>query len=208
MVSTDVKLSFINRSNSTDIPEVVIFQKNLAPNSDDTAIAWLVIKYCGQGESYSFIYPSEMGINASNESGDYSQILAAQNGQLFQLLLTDSGPTLSYEGSGSSPKQVQLLNALSEEWVSANIFKDGRILAQKSPVNPQQTAVFEIEQTIWIGVVSDIEAGEPMSSTILSTINTEISLLGIASADIVMTGGGSDAKSTPFEFNLENVRTS
>ena len=208
MIPTDVEFNFINRSNSTDIPEVVIFQKNVAENSDDTAIAWLVIKNCGKDENYSFIYPSEMGINASNDSGDYSQILATQNGQLFQLFLTESGPTLNYEGPGSNPKQVQLLNALPEEWINANIFKDGRILAQKSPVNPQQTALFEIESKIFLGVVSDIEAGEPMSSAILSTINTEISLLGIASADIVMTGGGSGAKSTPFEFNLENVRTS
>ena len=42
-------------------------------------------------------------------------------------------------------------------------------------------------------------------SAVVSNINTEISLLGIASADIVMTGGGPGANSTPFAFSLQNV---
>ena len=44
-----------------------------------------------------------------------------------------------------------------------------------------------------------------MNSAIISNINTEISLLGIVSADIVMTGGGSGPNATAFVFTLENV---
>jgi hypothetical protein len=40
----------------------------------------------------------------------------------------------------------------------------------------------------------------------MSQINTEISLLGISSADIVMTGGGPGSSSTPFTFSLQNVQ--
>jgi hypothetical protein len=65
--------------------------------------------------------------------------------------------------------------------------------------------VFEFKPTIWIGVASQIVQGQVMDSAIISNINTEISLLGIASADIVMTGGGPGANSTPFAFNLENI---
>ena len=36
----------------------------------------------------------------------------------------------------------------------------------------------------------------------LAQINTEISLIGIASADLVLTGGGD---SQPYQFTLENV---
>jgi hypothetical protein len=42
-------------------------------------------------------------------------------------------------------------------------------------------------------------------SAVVSNINTELSLLGIKSADIVMTGGGPGASATPFAFSLENV---
>jgi hypothetical protein len=38
-------------------------------------------------------------------------------------------------------------------------------------------------------------------------VNTEISLEGIASADIVMTGGGSGSSAQPFVFSLQNVVT-
>jgi hypothetical protein len=44
-----------------------------------------------------------------------------------------------------------------------------------------------------------------MNSAIIANANTEISLIGIASADIVMTGGGPGPSSTPYQFNLENV---
>jgi hypothetical protein len=44
-----------------------------------------------------------------------------------------------------------------------------------------------------------------MDSAIISNIDTEISLLGLASADIIMTGGGPGQNSTPFEFQLANV---
>ena len=47
--------------------------------------------------------------------------------------------------------------------------------------------------------------GKLMNSAVISSINTELSLLGIASADIVMTGGGSTKTATPFRFTLENV---
>ena len=44
-----------------------------------------------------------------------------------------------------------------------------------------------------------------MNSAIIGDINTEISLLGVASADIVMTGGGPGQNATAFQFTLENV---
>jgi hypothetical protein len=45
-----------------------------------------------------------------------------------------------------------------------------------------------------------------VDSAILSNINTEISLFGIASADIIMTGGGTGPDETPFVFTLTNVQ--
>jgi hypothetical protein len=44
-----------------------------------------------------------------------------------------------------------------------------------------------------------------MNSAIISSVNTELSLLGIASADIVMRGGGPGAGSTAFQFDFDNV---
>ena len=53
--------------------------------------------------------------------------------------------------------------------------------------------------------MSQVEQGQIINAAIISEVNTEISLLGIQSADIVMTGGGPGADSQPFSFHLENV---
>ncbi|RKR27536.1 hypothetical protein C8C93_2803 [Acidovorax sp. 93] len=200
-----VQLNFINNSNDTNNSEVVIFQKNVATNFDELSVAWQVIKYCGQGDNHPFTFPMGMQVGASDSYGNYTPQLDAQNGELFQMSLTTSGDRLVRAGNGSSSREVQVLNALPKGAINASCYKDGKLLAIKTSIAPQQKAVFEFKPTIWIGVASQVVQGQVMNSAIISNINTELSLLGIASADIVMTGGGPGANSTPFAFNLENI---
>jgi hypothetical protein len=201
----DVKLNFIDNSNDANNSQVVICQKNVTTNFDELVVAWTVIQNCGQGDNHPFNYPMAMAVGASDSWGNYTPQLDAQNGQLFQVALTASGDTLSYAGQGSSSREVQVLNNLAKGAINAGVYKDGKLLAIKTNIAPEQKAVFEFKPTIWIGVASQVEQGQVMNSAIISNINTELSLLGIASADIVMTGGGSGANSAPFTFNLENI---
>ena len=205
MTTGTIKLNFINNSNDANNSEVVIFQKNVATNFDELAVAWQVIKYCGPGDNHPFTFPLSMQVSASDSYGNHTPQLPAQNGQLFQMTLTTSGDKLVAIGSSTSAKEVQVLNSLDKGAINANIYKDGRLLATKTSIAPQQKAVFEFKPTIWIGVASQVVQGQVMNSAIISNINTELSLLGIASADIVMTGGGPGAKAQPFSFNLSNI---
>ena len=201
----DIHLNFINDSNDMNNSEVVVFQKNAATDFDELAVAWLVIKYCGQGDNHPFVYPMSMQVGASDSYGNYTPQLDAQYGQLFQMTLPPSGDRLVLAGSGTSSREVQVLNSLPKGAINAGIYKAGKLLATKTSIAPQQKAVFEFKPTLWIGVVSQVDEGQVMNSAILSNIDTEISLLGIASADIVMTGGGPGSGATPFVFRLENV---
>ncbi|PRP90776.1 hypothetical protein ENSA5_62100 [Enhygromyxa salina] len=201
----DIQLNFINNSNDANNSEIVIFQKNVATNFDELAVAWKVIRYCGQGDNHPFTFPMEMTVAASDSYGNYTPQLPAQNGQLFSMSLTTSGDRLVASGSGTSSTEVQVLNALPKGAINANIYKDGNLLATKTSVAPQQKALFQFKPTIWIGVASQVVEGKVMNSAIISSVNTELSLLGIASADIVLTGGGPGRDSSPFQFNLENV---
>lgn len=201
----DIALNFINNSNDANNSEVVIFQKNVATDFDELAVAWLVIKNCGQGDNHPFTVPMALQVGASDSYGNYTPQLDAQNGQLFSMVLTPSGDHLVYAGSGTSSKEVQVLNSLAEGTINASTYKAAKLLAVKASIAPQQKAAFEFKPTIWIGVASQVVQGQVMNSATLSSINTELSLLGIASADIVMTGGGPGANSTPFAFNLENI---
>ncbi len=85
--------------------------------------------------------------------------------------------------------------------INANCIKDGKLLATKTDLAPGQKAVFEIFPVIYIGVVSQATQGASMDAAIVSQIN----LLGVTKAVIVMTGGGPGRTSTPFEFHLYNV---
>ena len=201
----DIKLTFINGSNDKNNSQVVIFQKNEATAFEEIAIAWKVIEYCGQSWNHPFNYPMNMFVSASDSWGNYSPQKGATNGQQFSVVEDASGDILKYTGQSSSMEEVDVLNALELGAVNANIYKDGRLLATKTGIAPGQKAVFQFKPTIWIGVVSQIEEGQVMNSAILSQINTEISLFGIKSADILMTGGGPGPTSTAFTFNLQNV---
>jgi hypothetical protein len=200
-----IQLNFINRSNDTNNSQVVIFQKNMATNFGDLPVAWKVIKYCGQGDDHPFNFPTEMQVGVSDSYGNRTPQLAAQHGQLFHMAQTVSGALLQSAGSGTSSKEVQVLNALPQGAINACIYKGGKLLAVGSSIAPQQKAAFEFKPTIWIGVVSQMGEGDVMNSAIISSINTQLSLLGIASADIVMTGGGPNSAATPFSFNFANV---
>jgi len=201
----DIQLNFINNSKDVNNSEIVIFQKNVATCFDELAVAWLVIRYCGQGDNHPFIFPMSMQVSASDSYGNFTPQLNAQSGQLFQMVLSSSGDQLVAAGSGTSSKEVQVINALPKGAINANIFKAGKLLAVKTAIAPQQRAVFEFKPTLWIGVASQVVQGQVMNSAIISDITTELNLLGIASTDIVMTGGGAGPDAMPFSFQLENI---
>jgi len=201
----DIQLNFINSSNDVNNSEVVIFQKNLAAGAHALAVAWQVIRNCGQGDNHPFVYPLAMMVGAGDSWGNFTPRLAAQNGQVFAMSQTTSGDELGYYGPATSAVEVQVLNALPQGAISAGVYKAGKLLATRTGIAPQQKAAFRFEPTIWIGAVSQVVEGSVMNSAIVSSIHTELSLLGIASADIVMTGGGPGPKATPLEFTFENI---
>jgi hypothetical protein len=202
----DIKLNFINQSNDRNNTSVAIFAKNVAPAFDELAVAWIVIKNCGVGDNHPFVYPLGVTIGASDSFGNYTPQFAAQPGQMFEMVLDASGDVLRLSAQpASAPTAYEVLNALQMGAIGAHVYKDGKLYARKTNIAPQQKAAFQFKPTIFIGAVSQVEEGEVMNEAVVSSINTEISLMGIASADIVMTGGGPGPNSTPFEFTLQNV---
>ena len=201
----DIKLNFINRSNDKNNSQILVFQKNVNTNYDELSVAWLVIDNCGQGWNHPFSYPMAMQVSASDSYNNFSPQKTVYNGDKFAVVHDKSGDTLQPAGQASSPNEVDVVNSLAMGSVDVNIFKDGRLLATKTNVEPGGKAVFEFLPVLWIAAVSQIEEGEFINSAILQDINTQLSLFGIKSADIVMTGGGSGPTSTAFQFNLENI---
>lgn len=199
--SSNIELNFINLSNNLNNIQVTFFQKNLAASFDETAVAWTVLEFVGQGDNHPFQFPLDNYISASDSYGNFTPQLSAFPGQLFAMSSGVSGDELSYYGSATSVQEIQLLNLLSVGSINGNIYKDGKLLAVKNNVVPSQKAVFQFKPVLWVGATNEVVQGEVMDSAILSDLNTQLSLLGVASADIVMTGGGS----SPLVFNMQNI---
>ncbi|MFP3505524.1 hypothetical protein [Burkholderia sp. SIMBA_062] len=201
----DINLNFVNLSNDVNNSQIVIFQKNVSTDFDELAIAWKVITNCGRGDNHPFVFPMLTSVCASDADGNYMPQKRADNGQLFNVSRSTSGNVLALAGPAPTSREIQLRNDLSQGAITASVFKDNRLLAHKTGIAPGQKAVFEFKPTLWIGTASQIEQGAVMNSAVLSDINTELSLLGIKRADIVMTGGGGGTTATAYQFRLANV---
>jgi hypothetical protein len=196
----DINLTFINNSNDANNSQVVIFQKNVA-STMETAVAWNILQV-GRNDRRQLTFSQNMDAGVQDSFGAVSIQQPVQNGQQLSLVSTDDGAALTADVA-TNHQQVVIKNGLQEGSIDAQIYKDGKLLAMQSGVAPQQQVAFSFGNTIWIGMIQDsIQEGGVLTSTVLSDINTEISLLGITSADIIITGGGPGPDSTPFKFTL------
>ena len=201
-----IRLNLINRSQDVNDSSYVIFQRNVAESFGELAIAWMVIQSLGIQDNHPFTYPMQFQVGAGDAFGNFTPRFEATDGQVFEMVREASGNELRLSAEpASSPKEVEIRNSLTEGAISGRIYRNGLLLAQKTNISPGQKAVFEFKPRIFIGAVSQIEQGQVMNSAILESINTEIDLLGISSADIIITGGGGGPEATEFKFTLANV---
>lgn len=199
----DIQLNLINNSMDANNAQIVIFQKNAAAGVDDIAVAWLVIGDLAPGDHYPFVYPMETTLAANDSWGNSTPQVPAEDGQLFSVVRTDAGDTIKLQGRGTSALEVQCRNDLVQGAVTANQYKSGHLLMTRTGLAPGQVAAFRVAPTLFIAAMAQMQAGQVMDSAILSSVATELSLLGIQRADIVMTGGG--PQNAPYVFTLDNV---
>lgn len=202
----NIALRFINRSNDCGNSEVVLFQRDVVPEFDELAIAWRVIRYCGRDCIHPFAYSTDVEVALGDDNGNFSPRIAAANGSRLIVAAHASGrPRLARALDGTVHSDIEVVNQMGRGAVNVNAFVAGRLMAAKSAVAPGQKAIFRFSPVLWIGVGSQIEEGRALASAVVSSANTPLELAGIASADIVMTGGGAGETAQPFQFELENV---
>ncbi len=206
MTTDSIALRLINQSDDCNNSSVLVFQKNLSTNFAEIAVAWQVIENLGTGWNHPFRYDLDLQVSAADSWGNYVPAKDSADGQLWTVVRDCNGDQIQRRGSANSPSEIQVANGLERGAITACIYRSGKLLATKSGVAPGQKAVFLFKPTIWIGVVSQVEEGQMLDSAILSSVNTPLDLTGIASADIVMSGGGPGRNSRPFSFELQNVQ--
>lgn len=205
MSASTIKLNFINQSNDALNSQVVVFQKNKVTAYGETAVAWKVITNCARGSNHPFEYPAAFYVAVGDSWGNFTPQQKAKPGDVFRVINTTSGVQLVPNGNEANDTEIDIQNDLAKGAINAFIYKGGRKLAGLTNVVPGQMASFAFNPTIWIGVFSQVTEGQVMNAAMLSQVNTEISLSGISSADIIMTGGGVGPSAQPFTFTLTNV---
>lgn len=199
------RLNFINRTDSGHQASILLFQGNASADLPSSTVAWKVIRHCGKDCSHPFLYSSDFEIALSDEFGNYSPRQAAPYGSLFAVTTCALGRQLSRRGAADKNRQIVLRNELARGAVNANIYAAGRLLACRNGIAPGQKALFEFKQTLSIGIATQAEEGQIIDVTGIAGPLTELSLSGVASADIVMSGGAGNAARL-YEFNLDNLQ--
>jgi hypothetical protein len=201
----DIQLNFINRSQDQNNSCVFLFQKNAAPQLDELATAWKVIRNCGYNCNHPLVYSTSLEASVNDQYGNYSPRRAMQAGELFSVSPQSAGRSFAKAGKNNNAEEFAIRNDLQRGAINVCVYSQNKLLALKTTVVPGQKAVFQFHPTLWIGAASQVIEGQALNSAILSDVNTELSLLGIASADIVMTGGGPGRNALPLQFSLENI---
>jgi hypothetical protein len=204
-VTMDIQLNFINRSHDQNNSRVFLFQKNAATQMDELTTAWKVIRNCGYNCNHPLVYSTSFETCIHDQYGNRSPRRAVQAGDLLSVSSLPNGRSFTSAGKNNNSREFAIRNDLVRGAIDVGVYSNGKLLALKTNVVPGQKAVFEMLPTLWIGVAAQVIEGQALDSAILSNVNTELSLLGIARADIVMTGGGVGRECAPLQFSLENV---
>ena len=204
MSDATIKLNFINKSNSKNNLSVVLFQKNLLAESPETIIAWKVIQNCGLFDHHPFDFPLGLTISMEDSYGNFSPQLPANAGDTFQMITNASGNQLVNTGNNNLP-EIDARNGLAMGSLNVNIYRAGKLLAQQKDVVPNQMVAFDFNPMLFIGVVPYAQEGDVIKNNYVINVYTQISLMGISQADIIMTGGGIGPSATAYSFSLDNI---
>jgi hypothetical protein len=201
----EIQLNLVNRSDDAGGVDVVIFQNNSADPPDAPAVAWMVVSDFAPGQTYAFTYPTAVAVAASDSGGNPIPPVPAEAGQLFTVQSSAHGDVVRRTGAAADARAIEVHNGLAQGAIDALLYRDAKLLAMKSAVPPGQTATFLLQPNLWIGVVPQVRVGQIMEEAVMNRINTQLSLLGIDSADIIMSGGGAGPNATPYRFQFDNV---
>lgn len=198
----DIRFTFINRSHDQRGLPVFLCHADVGERGATGAVAWKVIRNCAYDWRHPFVYSRQMEAGLADCFGNYSPRLAASCGQAFAVLPTVAGRVLRRFGGSSNGIAIE--NKLALGAVHACLFNDGRMLACHTNLAPGQKANFRIPAVLRIGAAPDVQQGELLDAEAMACASCDIPLLGLASADIVMTGGGGSG-ALPLSFHIENI---
>lgn len=193
-----IRLRVINNSSNNDL-NVLLFQKNQAVDFATSAVAWTVLSNLDISQNRTVIFGSELRMGYK-KIDTLSETIVCTPGQQ---IIANEDFTMGYNGSSDNVNEIEIIsNVFTLAAITGRLHRSNRLLMQSDLLDNGSIGYFGIRPTLWIGVVTGVNQGDIIGEEILTQINTELSLLGIASADIVISGG---TEATPYNFTLQNI---
>ena len=188
--ATEYEYRIVDRSSVNSDKRLCVFIMNVATGFDEDSILPWHDQILNQN-SFKFNFSGSNVIEATVDGVKMKPIIAS-NHKLYSVDLTTNS-VVEY-GASSSASEFGVINTISLNIV-VTIKRNGNAI-ESTTVVPSATKKFQYQPKMRIGVSDTLNEVIP-----LSEVNTELSTLGIESADIVITGGNG----SPYSFTLQNI---
>lgn len=204
-MSSNVKITYVNKSMNKDLPNIFLFIKNEVPTFDclKDGIAWKVIKDVGRESSCKFVFPIETEVSASWNNGTCStRMLPSEIGSRYTVEKNETGIILQKDGNAGNTRSIDVSNNVhTENGISVDMYKDGRIMMTKNIVGYGQKATFVLHPKLYWGIASEIQEGEQISSAVLDSEHFfEQNLEGLSNVTIALHGNAEEG----YQFVVES----
>lgn len=204
-MSTNVHITYVNRSMNTDLPKIFVFTKNEVPTFDalKDGVAWKVIEKIGRESSCDFRFPIETQVRASwNEGTCKTKALPTDIGSHYVVSQKDTGVIIERDGDAGNVRSLDVSNDIHvKNGINVELYKDGRLMMCKSIVGYNQKASFVIHPKLYWGVASEIQEGELLNSAVLHSDHFfEQNLEGVSNVVIGLYGNAEEG----YQFKIES----
>jgi hypothetical protein len=192
-----VVLTVLNRRRDGAASQLVLFKMNSAAAANPV-LAWKVLR-CAAGRPARVVVPFSQQVGVFNPRGAHAGLESASAGECFQVAdrATVSGaaaPLLSRgQRAAIGPNMVGVHNGTSDGVLDVVLYKDGRPLYREAALAPGGTMVFEVLPYLHAALCTGVAEGAVLDAATVAAA-TRISLLGLKSADLILTGAAGEEK--------------
>jgi len=206
-MSNSVKITYVNESANQDLPKIFLFLKNMVPTFDALrdGVAWRVIQDVGRGSSCRFEYPIETSVRASwNKNTCRTALLDSVIGGRYAVVEDETGITITTDGDAGNTRSIDVVNDVKVEGgISADLYKDGKLMMRKNIVAYGQKATFVLHPKLYVGLASEIQEGELLSSAVLDSDHfKELDLEGLTEMKFALVGNAKEG----YDFVVKEQR--
>jgi hypothetical protein len=188
--ATEYAYRVADRSDANSDKRFFVFIRNVAAGFDEDSILPWQDQILNQN-SFKFNFLGNNVIEATVDGVKMKPIVATLH-KLYAVDLTTN--SIVEHGASSSPTEFGVINTISSDIV-VTIKRNGNAI-ESTTVIPSATKKFQYQPKMLVGASDNLKDIMP-----LAEVNTEVSILGIKSASIVITGGNG----SPYSFSLQNI---